>query len=199
MSAAPEPGPAVVAGLFHSAPCAVGAHVECHGDELFTHGGACLCDCPCHRRPPMPLPGSWVQNWFSNMLECDEPFEYQGVSFRTVENFYQAMKTATDDTKTRRRIAGMRPHAAKKFAKSLAVRPDWPGLRLRVMEYGLRRKWGPGTTWNARLLATGDDEIVEYNNWRDTYWGWDLTLMRGENHLGRLLMRLRKEYREADT
>jgi len=28
-----------------------------------------------------------IKNWFSNMLPLDEPFEYQGVLYRTSENF----------------------------------------------------------------------------------------------------------------
>ena len=42
-----------------------------------------------------------------------------------------------------------------------------------------------------RLLGTGDRLLVEHTE-RDRYWG-DGGDGRGENHLGKLLMKLRKE------
>jgi predicted NAD-dependent protein-ADP-ribosyltransferase YbiA (DUF1768 family) len=48
---------------------------------------------------------NYIRNWFSNMLEFDHLLRRQGIEYRTVENFYQAMKTDKDDLETRRRIA----------------------------------------------------------------------------------------------
>lgn len=45
---------------------------------------------------------NYIRNWFSNMLEFDRPLRHQGIKYRTVENFYQAMKTTKDDLETRR-------------------------------------------------------------------------------------------------
>ncbi len=44
-----------------------------------------------------------------------------------------------------------------------------------------------------RLLATGDAELVEGNNWGDRFWG----ICRGEgrNELGKILMKVRDELR----
>jgi hypothetical protein len=44
------------------------------------------------------------------------------------------------------------------------------------------------------LLATGNAELIEGNNWRDTFWG-QCPIGTGANHLGRLLMQVRKEIR----
>jgi predicted NAD-dependent protein-ADP-ribosyltransferase YbiA (DUF1768 family) len=43
-----------------------------------------------------------------------------------------------------------------------------------------------------RLLHTGDDYLVEYAPWGDTFWGVDKNY-KGQNWLGRLLMRRRDE------
>ena len=43
------------------------------------------------------------------------------------------------------------------------------------------------------LVATGDAIVIEGNTWRDTYWGVDLKTGEGENHLGKILMRVRSE------
>jgi predicted NAD-dependent protein-ADP-ribosyltransferase YbiA (DUF1768 family) len=42
------------------------------------------------------------------------------------------------------------------------------------------------------LLATGSEPIVEFCNWRDTFWGWDINLKTGENNLGKILMEIRE-------
>jgi ribA/ribD-fused uncharacterized protein len=140
---------------------------------------------------------SYIRNWFSNMLEFDQPLRHQGIEYRTVENFYQAMKTAKDDLETRRRIAAANPYEAKRLGRGVRLRTDWADIHLAVMETALRHKFAPGTRWHTRLMATGDEEIVEWNNWGDRYWGRNVSDGRGENHLGRLLMKLRDEWRKA--
>jgi hypothetical protein len=45
----------------------------------------------------------------------------------------------------------------------------------------------------ALLLATGDMELIEDNDWDDTYWG--VCNGAGENNLGKLLMKIRAEAR----
>lgn len=140
---------------------------------------------------------AWVKNWFSNMLPMDKPLIVGDIKFPTVENYYQAMKFGAEDTV--RLIAGMNPYAAKKYAatyrKQFELNPKFD--RLVVMEEGLRFKFAPGTTWHKKLMDTGNEEIVEWNNWHDLYWGKDVVTKEGENHLGRILMKLRAEFREV--
>jgi predicted NAD-dependent protein-ADP-ribosyltransferase YbiA (DUF1768 family) len=35
----------------------------------------------------------------------------------------------------------------------------------------LCKKFTPGTTWYSELKATGNDTLVEWNNWGDKTWG----------------------------
>ena len=42
-----------------------------------------------------------------------------------------------------------------------------------------------------KLIDTGDIELVEVNSWGDTFYG--VCNGVGENHLGKLLMKIRKE------
>ena len=151
--------------------------------------------------------GRWLKNWFSNMLPLDEPFEYQGIAFSTVENFYQAMKVPKENVELRRRIAAMEPHQAKTEARRLArrglLRQDFHAQKLDVMMFALRKKFAKGTRWHRRLMETGDEQIVEANNWHDQFFGNCICGEReacaapGENHLGKLLMELRDEFRTA--
>lgn len=140
----------------------------------------------------------WIKNWFSNMLPFDRPLRHQRVEYKTPENFYQAMKTPKDDIETRRKIAAMGPFAAKNYWRRRKPRPDWTEIKLNVMEFALRHKFAPGTSWHERLMAIGDEEIIEWNNWGDRFWGRDVRDGQGENHLGRLLMKLRDEWRDRD-
>jgi len=140
----------------------------------------------------------WIKNWFSNMLPFDRPLRHQRIEYKTPENFYQAMKTPKDDVWARRKIAAMGPFAAKNYWRRGKSRPDWREIKLNVMEFALRHKFAPGTSWHGRLMATGDEEIIEWNNWGDRFWGRDVRDGQGENHLGRLLMKLRDEWRDRD-
>ena len=42
-----------------------------------------------------------------------------------------------------------------------------------------------------RLLDTGDEELIEGNDWNDIFWG--VCNGKGENNLGKILMRIRNE------
>jgi ribA/ribD-fused uncharacterized protein len=135
---------------------------------------------------------AYIKNWFSNMHPLDKPFKYQEMWFDTVEHFYQAMKAEKSDIETRRWIAGQtNGYAAKKAGRRVKIRTDWEDIKLAVMEYALRIKFAAGTSWHKRLMET-EGEIVEWNNWGDRYWGKTLDGV-GENHLGKLLMKLRDE------
>jgi predicted NAD-dependent protein-ADP-ribosyltransferase YbiA (DUF1768 family) len=40
----------------------------------------------------------------------------------------------------------------------------------------------------AKLLATGDAELIEGNTWNDVWWGVNEKTGKGENWLGKILM-----------
>lgn len=138
---------------------------------------------------------AWIKNWFSNMLPCDKPFYYDNVEYWTVENFYQAMKSQTRAEAAK--IACMSPFAAKNYWRNHTPRQDFDKIKLEVMEYALRQKFCSGSTWLFKLMETGDEEIVENNNWGDKFWGVDVRNGLGLNHLGNILMKIREEYRDA--
>ena len=136
----------------------------------------------------------YIKNWFSNYEPLDKALEYDGIEYHTVENFFHAMKTK--DILERMRISKLSPNDSKRAGRKLKLRPNWDTTRLDVMEFGLRHKFAPGTSWHQKLMETGEEEIVEFNNWGDRYWGKTEDGI-GENHLGKILMKLRQEYRTA--
>ena len=117
------------------------------------------------------------------------PIEYEGIVYPSSEHAYQAAKTL--DVEERHKIAVLaHPAHAKKAGLSLALRSDWKQVKRRVMEEILRRKFEQRPL-AAKLAATGTAELVEGNTWGDQYWG--VCGGAGENHLGRLLMKIRTE------
>jgi ribA/ribD-fused uncharacterized protein len=123
--------------------------------------------------------------FLSNMIPCK--VTYQGITYPSVENFYQAMKTT--DPGLRLEISKMNPYESKRFAKTMEIRPDWNDVKDKVMVYGLKQKFAPGSQLAKQLIATGSVNLVEGNYWGDVYWG--VCNGKGLNKLGNMLMEIR--------
>jgi len=109
------------------------------------------------------------------------------IIFKTVEHYYQAMKSNNildwviiSQCTT--------PGQAKRAGRKLRMRFDWDNIKLGVMETGLDAKFQIPELRD-KLLATGNAMLIEGNSWNDTYWGMCRGV--GENHLGKLLMKIR--------
>jgi len=122
----------------------------------------------------------WLSNFYLVWLE------YEGLIYPSVENAYQAAKT--NHIEYKQRIQTLTPAAAKKFGKSIKVKYDWK--KLEVMEELIRKKFLI-PEFKEKLLATGDAELIEGNWWGDTFWGVCNGI--GENHLGKIIMKVRKD------
>ena len=88
--------------------------------------------------------------------------------------------------------------AIKKFGRhNIVLNPLFDRIKLSVMETGLRAKFDQNPDLRQKLIDTFPAMLVEGNTWGDVFWGVDLHTRKGENHLGKLLMKLRDEYRNA--
>lgn len=117
------------------------------------------------------------------------PFRIDYVLFPTMEHYFQANKA--DNQNDYLRIAyAPTPGEAKRLGRKIQLRPDWEKIKDNIMLTGLRKKFADPELRNL-LLATGDEELVEGNYWRDTYWG--VCNGVGQNKLGKLLMQVREE------
>lgn len=83
------------------------------------------------------------------------------------------------------------------MGRRVKLRPDWEQVKTAVMEEVVRAKFTQNPDLAALLLSTGDAELIEGNTWGDTCWGVDLRTGRGENRLGRILMKVRAELAAA--
>lgn len=107
----------------------------------------------------------------------------------TVEHWFQAAK-ANSPEDIDYVLSAATPGSAKGRGRRIALRPDWEEVKLRHMELILREKFSDRELAR-KLVDTGDAELIEGNTWGDTYWGMCNDV--GENHLGRLLMRVRAD------
>jgi ribA/ribD-fused uncharacterized protein len=119
------------------------------------------------------------------------PLIYQGEEYPTVEHAFQAAKSLSQSDRLRIKNCGS-PGAAKKLGRRVKLRHDWEQIKLEVMEELLRHKFLQNQILLIRLLETGKRKLIEGNYWKDTYWG--VYQGEGQNHLGRLLMKLREEF-----
>lgn len=126
---------------------------------------------------------------------------YKGVIFPTLENVYQAAKYDGEDAATvYQEFAQITPGKAKRKGSKLSCRTDWDKIKLQVMEKLLRLKFAQ-PYFKELLLATGEQELIEGNYWHDNFWGscfCEKCGNRGQNHLGKLLIILRSEYKSTD-
>ena len=123
----------------------------------------------------------------------DSPFHFFGIFYPNVETFYQAAKCqniSDFENVLNTSTAGQ----SKKAGKLVGLRKNWSEIKLDVMRLGLKLKFSDPDL-KARLLATGDAILEEGNVWNDFFWGVDESTREGENHLGKLLMEIREEYK----
>lgn len=133
-----------------------------------------------------------IKNWFSNMAKMDSPFEYQGVLYYTSENFYQAMKFESQEKRIEYSKLNCYQSKLQAGREKEIWRSSWnKEEKLRVMELVLRHKFTLETSFGKKLVETGISDIVEWNDWGDTFWGKDVDSKIGENHLGEILMKIR--------
>jgi len=84
----------------------------------------------------------------------------------------------------------------KKESKKLVLTDDWDIKKYDVMKECITQKFIQSPL-REKLLATGNEKIVEGNRWRDVYWGYDLNLEKGENNLGKLIMEFRTKLQNS--
>lgn len=127
--------------------------------------------------------------FLSNFYEVS--VEYNGLTYGSTEAAFQAQKCITDEE----RIAFTKysPDKSKRAGKRVNLRPDWEDVKIRIMEEVLRAKFTQHKDLAERLISTGDKILIEGNDWGDVFWGADSSTGEGENHLGKLLMKIRGE------
>ncbi len=137
-------------------------------------------------------------SWLSNMHSCIPLIKYGDDYYPTIEHAYVAAKLDWGaDVQTRVEYAelvhkGISAGDAKKFGRNAHMPHmyEWNQVDKVNLMYTLLKQKFVGLLAD-RLRATGELEIEELNYWKDTYWG--ICNGVGQNHLGKLIMRIRAE------
>lgn len=132
--------------------------------------------------------------FLSNFHLCDIR-DKDGVVWPSSEHAYQAMKfqsAMVRESVRKHPLTGL-----KKYCRTLAgFRQDWEQVRDKFMELIVRAKFKQHPDLMEKLKATSPMVLIETNGWHDNYWGSCFCPRcgsKGQNELGKLLMRIRKE------
>ena len=120
--------------------------------------------------------------------------EWNGYLFSSVEEAYQAASFMGSDEELVEKIK--KSHSADEaqriaYANRDKRREDWDDVKISIMEELLRLKIEQNPYVKKKLLQTEDYMIVE-DSPKDDFWGWGPN-RNGQNNLGKLWMKLRKE------
>jgi ribA/ribD-fused uncharacterized protein len=138
-----------------------------------------------------------VNRFLSNFWPVPSALVLAGtdLKFTTVEHAYQAAKVTPGNRTLLEHIwDAPTPGQAKRRGREVPIRAGWDGMKLAVMENLVRQKFDPAKNphlWRL-LVSTGDAVLEEGNKWGDRFWG--VCGGTGENHLGKILMKVRAEF-----
>ena len=131
----------------------------------------------------------FLSNFYPSMVSFD------GYTYLNSEAAFQAQKCASPDM--RAMFCSLNPSDAKRVGRRVNLRSDWEKVKFGLMEEIVRAKFKQNESLKNALIDTGDAILIEGNTWGDKIWGVDLNRDVGENHLGRILMKVREELRLA--
>ena len=141
--------------------------------------------------------GFFGENRFlSNFALAD--VSLNGITFPSVEVAYQAAKCQRADEF--KKFSAYGSAEAKRVGKLVQMRPDWNDIKLNIMTLLVEQKFHRNPQLLARLLKTGEKQLIEANAWRDRYWGVYYRFYPendkwfchgGENNLGIIIMKVR--------
>jgi ribA/ribD-fused uncharacterized protein len=125
--------------------------------------------------------------FLSNFYEADILFLC--IPYKNNEAAFQAQKVL--GLNERSKFCSLSPSEAKRLGRSVKLRPDWEELKDDLMYEICKAKFAQNEDLKNKLIATGEEELIEGNVWRDTYWG--VCNGVGLNKLGKILMKVREE------
>lgn len=126
------------------------------------------------------------------LIEFVDP---DGLIWPTSEHYFQAHKSPFEEERGHVQMAPSPNEAKRRGRNDIQLVANWDEIKEDVMRDALRYKFSLDSEAGERLLDTGDDYLIEYAPWGDTYWGVDKSY-HGRNRLGILLMERREALRE---
>lgn len=141
----------------------------------------------------------------------DAPVTIDGITYRNNEAAFQAMKIKDINVRNNYKIYNSKTNSyetfatvsaslAKKAGRKVALREDWEEVKFEYMYRICKAKFTQNEDLKAMLLATNDEYLEEgTTGWHDNIWGNcecpKCKNIVGQNHLGKILMKIREELR----
>jgi len=125
-------------------------------------------------------------SFLSNFYECK--VEYNGITYNHSEGAFQAQKTL--DENERLKFVDKTAGQTKRLGKKVQLRDDWEDKKIDIMHNVVFEKFSQNRSLCDKLIETGNQEIIEDNNWHDYFWG--ICNGKGRNELGKILMTVRE-------
>jgi len=130
--------------------------------------------------------------WLSNFVPCN--IELDGQIYKSVEHAYQSAKSEDDWNWKEFCILEPNPATVRKQSRNIVLRKDWSTVKDFIMLECLKQKYSQ-EPYKQLLLDTKNEQIQEGNWWGDEYWGVNLKTGKGQNKLGKMIMKIRQEIR----
>jgi len=130
----------------------------------------------------------WLSNFYPVVIDINN------IKYSSVEHAYQSKKS--DDMIWKLYCASnISASDIKKESKKIKILTNWDNIRLIKMYECLIQKFNQ-EPFKTKLLNTGNANIQEGNTWGDEFWGINVNKNPnyGENHLGRLIMKIREDF-----
>lgn len=125
--------------------------------------------------------------FLSNFFET--PVTWEGITYQNNEAAFQSAKVL--DKSVREKFSALDPSSAKRKGRSVQLRHDWEKVKYDIMYEICLAKFSQNKELKTKLLETEDQYLEEGNTWSDKIWG--TVNGKGQNHLGKILMRVREE------
>ena len=117
-------------------------------------------------------------------------FTWRGLEWSSSECAFQAAKSLNPNDWLK--AQSMTPSQAKRFGKTVTMRPDWKQIKFCIMAEICKEKFMQNPELLVALKATGSAYLEEGNTWGDRVWGVSPPGSgAGGNWLGLVLMALR--------
>jgi len=126
--------------------------------------------------------------WLSNFAPVKIILE--NIEYQSVEHAYMSAKSDDKDWKIFCSNIQNTAGDVKRRSKTIKLKEDWNNIKLEIMFECLKQKFSQ-EPYKTKLLETKNDYIQEGNNWNDKFWGVCLKTNKGENNLGKLIMKIR--------
>ena len=136
-------------------------------------------------------------SFLSNFYILENGVCLDEVYYPSIEHAYQAAKWPCHSRGQFLECTSAKAKALGSAAPKLDLK-KWNKQKLDLMTSLCRQKFTNNFKLAKMLMMTDGCILEERNNWGDKFWGTDIS-GNGENHLGKILMKIREELTNTDS